>query len=108
MKAAAAAAAAAGGGEGGRGGALAVLGAKRKKGAAGSGGGGVLWSPRGDGPSHGPVHSFGTRSTGVVRWGSSCGVASAIVSIVVGDVWCFVFLGSVFVLLHYVAVEEFL
>ena len=69
MKAAAAAAAAAGGGEGGRGGALAVVGSKRKKGAGGSGGGGVLWSPRGDGPSHGPVHSFGTRNTGVVRWG---------------------------------------
>eukprot|EP00752_Nemacystus_decipiens_P003596 g3315.t1 len=66
MKAAAAAAAAAGGGEDGRGGALAVVGTKRKKGAGGSGGGGVLWSPRGDGPSHGPVHSFGTRNTGVV------------------------------------------
>lgn len=70
MKAAAAAAAAAGGGEGGRGGALSVVGTKRKKGAGGSGGGGVLWSPRGDGPSHGPAHSFGTRNTGVVRWGA--------------------------------------
>lgn len=68
MKAVAAAAAAAGGGEGGRGGALAVVGTKRKKGAGGSRGGGVLWSPRGDGPSHGPVQSFGTRNTGVVRW----------------------------------------
>lgn len=36
-----------------------TTGTKRKKGA--------LWSSRGDGPSHGPVHTFGTRNTGVYR-----------------------------------------
>jgi len=54
------------GGEGGRGGALAVAGTKRKKGSGGRGGS-EIWSPRGDGPSHGPVHSFATRNTGVFR-----------------------------------------
>ncbi|CBJ32346.1 TFIID and SAGA subunit [Ectocarpus siliculosus] len=63
MKAAAAAAAAIG--DGGRGGGVsAVAGTKRKKG-AGGGGGGAPWPSRGDGPSYGPVHSFGTRNTGV-------------------------------------------
>ncbi|CAB1099218.1 unnamed protein product [Ectocarpus sp. CCAP 1310/34] len=63
MKAAAAAAAAIG--DGGRGGGVsAVAGTKRKKG-AGGGGGRAPWPSRGDGPSHGPVHSFGTRNTGV-------------------------------------------
>ncbi|CAN0270047.1 unnamed protein product [Ectocarpus sp. 6 AP-2014] len=67
MKAAAAAAAAIG--DGGRGGGVsAVAGTKRKKGAGGGGGGGgggAPWPSRGDGPSYGPVHSFGTRNTGV-------------------------------------------
>lgn len=71
MRAAAAAAAATGGGEGRRGGALAVAGTKRKNGAGGGGGvaGGGMWPMRGDGPSHGPVHSFGTRNTAVIRCG---------------------------------------
>lgn len=40
--------------------AVATVGVKRKKGAP-------LWSSRGDGPSHGPVHSFPTRNTDVYR-----------------------------------------
>ena len=49
--------------EGGEGG-----GGKRRKVEGGGGGvGGGLWSSRGDGPSHGPVHSFATRNTGVMK-----------------------------------------